>query len=76
MGATKVVSLVFPKLTNGISLHVPIPNVSVVDLVVNIEKKWILVKDVKIVFRNVVDGPLKGILIVSDLPLVSMTYIV
>ncbi|VFQ60378.1 unnamed protein product [Cuscuta campestris] len=76
-GAAKAVSLVLPKLKgklNGIALRVPTPNVSVVDLVVNVEKKGATAEDVNEAFRKATRGPLKGILDVCDLPLVSSDF--
>lgn len=76
-GAAKAVSLVLPQLKgklNGIALRVPTPNVSVVDLVVNIEKKGVSAEDVNAAFRNAANGPLKGILAVCDVPLVSVDF--
>ncbi|KAF2310247.1 hypothetical protein GH714_007401 [Hevea brasiliensis] len=76
-GAAKAVSLVLPQLKgklNGIALRVPTPNVSVVDLVVNVEKKGITAEDVNAAFRKAAEGPLKGILDVCDVPLVSADF--
>ncbi|GKV33436.1 hypothetical protein SLEP1_g41953 [Rubroshorea leprosula] len=76
-GAAKAVSLVLPQLKgklNGIALRVPTPNVSVVDLVVNVEKKGITAEDVNAAFRKVAEGPLKGILAVCDVLLVSVDF--
>ncbi|GMP44447.1 hypothetical protein CsSME_00013371 [Camellia sinensis var. sinensis] len=76
-GAAKAVSLVLPQLKgklNGIALRVPTPNVSVVDLVVNVEKKGISAEDVNAAFRKAADRPLKGILAVFDAPLVSVDF--
>ncbi|KAH7287665.1 hypothetical protein KP509_32G068400 [Ceratopteris richardii] len=76
-GAAKAVSLVLPQLKgklNGIALRVPTPNVSVVDLVVNVAKKGITAEDVNNAFRKAADGPLKGILAVCDVPLVSVDF--
>ncbi|XP_044474719.1 glyceraldehyde-3-phosphate dehydrogenase B, chloroplastic isoform X1 [Mangifera indica] len=76
-GAAKAVSLVLPQLKgklNGIALRVPTPNVSVVDLVVNVEKKGMTAEDVNAAFRKAADGPLKGILAVCDVPLVSVDF--
>ncbi|GLU00074.1 hypothetical protein SLE2022_174680 [Rubroshorea leprosula] len=76
-GAAKAVSLVLPQLKgklNGIALRVPTPNVSVVDLVVNVEKKGITAEDVNAAFRKAAEGPLKGILAVCDVPLVSVDF--
>ena len=76
-GAAKAVSLVLPQLAgklNGIALRVPTPNVSVVDLVINVEKKGLTAEDVNNAFRKYADGPMKGVLAVSDKPLVSIDY--
>ncbi|KAF6154323.1 hypothetical protein GIB67_026779 [Kingdonia uniflora] len=76
-GAAKAVSLVLPQLKgklNGIALRVPTPNVSVVDLVVNVEKKGLTAEDVNAAFRKAANGPLKGILAVCDEPLVSVDF--
>ncbi|KAK4387823.1 Glyceraldehyde-3-phosphate dehydrogenase B, chloroplastic [Sesamum angolense] len=76
-GAAKAVSLVLPQLKgklNGIALRVPTPNVSVVDLVVNVEKKGITAEDVNAAFRKAADGPLAGVLAVCDVPLVSVDF--
>lgn len=76
-GAAKAVSLVLPQLKgklNGIALRVPTPNVSVVDLVVNVAKKGISAEDVNTAFRKAAEGPLQGILAVCDVPLVSVDF--
>ncbi|KAL9244088.1 hypothetical protein vseg_017897 [Gypsophila vaccaria] len=76
-GAAKAVSLVLPQLKgklNGIALRVPTPNVSVVDLVVNVEKKGLTAEDVNNAFRKAAAGPLKGVLEVCDIPLVSVDF--
>ncbi|MBE9179186.1 type I glyceraldehyde-3-phosphate dehydrogenase [Oculatella sp. LEGE 06141] len=75
-GAAKAVALVLPALSgklNGIALRVPTPNVSVVDLVVQVEKPTIT-EQVNDALRSAAEGPLKGILAYSDLPLVSCDY--
>ena len=51
----------------------PTPNVSVVDLVVQVEKKTVA-EEVNETFRQAANGELKGILGVSDEPLVSIDY--
>ncbi|KAJ0570133.1 putative oxidoreductase [Helianthus annuus] len=76
-GAAKAVSLVLPQLKgklNGIALRVPTPNVSVVDLVVNVAKKGLTADDVNAAFRKAAEGPLNGILAVCDEPLVSVDF--
>ena len=76
-GAAKAVSLVLPQLAgklNGIALRVPTPNVSVVDLVVNTEKKGMTAEDVNETFRKAAAGPMDGVLAVCDSPLVSVDF--
>ncbi|CAL9185039.1 unnamed protein product [Musa hybrid cultivar] len=75
-GAAKAVALVLPSLKgklNGIALRVPTPNVSVVDLVVQVSKKT-LAEEVNAAFRNAAEKELKGILSVCDEPLVSVDF--
>jgi len=75
-GAAKAVALVLPQLKgklNGIALRVPTPNVSVVDLVVQTSKK-VTADEVNATFREAANGKLKGILAVSDEPLVSIDF--
>ncbi|HBB35106.1 MAG TPA: type I glyceraldehyde-3-phosphate dehydrogenase [Cyanobacteria bacterium UBA8803] len=75
-GAAKAVALVIPELKgklNGIALRVPTPNVSVVDLVAQVEKSTIA-EQVNEVLKEAAEGSLKGILEYSDLPLVSCDY--
>jgi glyceraldehyde-3-phosphate dehydrogenase (NAD(P)) len=75
-GAAKAVALVIPELKgklNGIAFRVPTPNVSIVDLVVQVEKLT-LVEEVNLALKEAADGAMKGILEYSDLPLVSSDY--
>lgn len=75
-GAAKAVSLVLPELKgklNGMSMRVPTPNVSVTDLVVELEKN-VTVEDVNAALKEAAQGPLKGIMNYSDEPLVSSDY--
>ncbi len=75
-GAAKAVALVLPELKgklNGIALRVPTPNVSVVDLVVQVEKSTIK-EQVNDALKAAAEGPLKGILQYNDLPLVSSDF--
>jgi glyceraldehyde-3-phosphate dehydrogenase (NAD(P)) len=75
-GAAKAVSLVLPELKgklNGIALRVPTPNVSVVDLVVNVEKKT-FTEEVNSVLKAAAQGPMKGILDFCELQLVSSDF--
>ncbi|KAJ7541367.1 hypothetical protein O6H91_10G056600 [Diphasiastrum complanatum] len=75
-GAAKAVALVLPKLKgklNGIALRVPTPNVSVVDLVVQVEKKS-FAEEINAAFREAASKELTGILAVCDEPLVSVDF--
>ncbi|MBJ7899448.1 MAG: type I glyceraldehyde-3-phosphate dehydrogenase [Cyanobacteria bacterium RI_101] len=75
-GAAKAVALVIPELKgklNGIALRVPTPNVSVVDLVVQVEKGAIA-EQVNAVLKEAAETHLKGILEYTDLPLVSSDF--
>ena len=76
-GAAKAVGLVIPELNGkltGVSLRVPVPTGSVVDLAVNL-KKEVTVADINAVMKTAADGPLKGILCYSEDPLVSSDII-
>merc|ERR1711990_150495 len=69
-------ALVLPELKgklNGIALRVPTPNVSVVDLVVQVEKRT-FAEEVNAAFREACAGPMNGVLAISDEPLVSVDY--
>ncbi len=69
-------ALVLPELKgklNGIALRVPTPNVSVVDLVVQVEKSTIA-EQVNQVIKEASEKEMKGILAYNDLPLVSCDY--
>ncbi|HLR43500.1 MAG TPA: glyceraldehyde-3-phosphate dehydrogenase [Pseudogracilibacillus sp.] len=75
-GAAKALGEVLPHLNgklHGMALRVPTPNVSLVDLVVDVNKD-VTVEDVNNAFKNVVDGDLKGIVAYNELPLVSIDY--
>lgn len=75
-GAAKAVALVLPELKgklNGVALRVPTPNVSMVDLVAQVEKPT-FAEEVNQVLKEAAEGSLKGILEYSDLPLVSSDY--
>ena len=75
-GAAKAVSLVLPETKgklNGFSLRVPVPAVSVVDLVAVLPRK---VTELEVIeaFKRAAAGPLGKFLGVSDEPLVSSDY--
>jgi glyceraldehyde 3-phosphate dehydrogenase len=75
-GAAVAVGEVMPELKgrlDGISLRVPTPNVSVVDLNAIVERKT-TAEEVNDAFREAAKGALKGILAVSDDPLVSIDF--
>jgi glyceraldehyde 3-phosphate dehydrogenase len=76
-GATKALGDVIPSLKgklDGMAFRVPTPDVSLIDLVVNLEKKA-SVDEVNESFRRASVGPMKGILGYSDEPLVSADYV-
>jgi glyceraldehyde 3-phosphate dehydrogenase len=76
-GAAKAVSLVLPALAgrlNGLAIRVPTPNVSLVDVVVNVEKAGITASDVNAALKAAAEGELKGILGYCELPLVSSDF--
>jgi len=76
-GAAKATSLVIPELKgrmDGVSLRVPTPDVSLVDLTCVVERATTK-EDVNAAFRDAAGGALRGILDVSDEPLVSTDYI-
>jgi glyceraldehyde 3-phosphate dehydrogenase (phosphorylating) len=77
-GAAKATGLVIPEVKgkiDGISLRVPTPDVSIVELVADVEKST-TVQAVNAAFKQAAaSGPLKGILETSDEPLVSHDYI-
>ena len=76
-GAAKAVGLVLPELQgklNGLAIRVPTPDVSIVDLVVNVEKSGVTVADVNNALKAAAHGDLKGILGVCEEPLVSIDF--
>jgi glyceraldehyde 3-phosphate dehydrogenase len=75
-GAAKALSLVIPELKgklNGGAMRVPTPTVSIVDLVVNTDKA-VTIEAANAAFQAAADGRMKGILGVSNEPLVSVDY--
>jgi glyceraldehyde 3-phosphate dehydrogenase len=76
-GAAKALGLVIPELNgklNGFSLRVPTPNVSVIDLVVDL-KKTVTAEEVNAVFREASEKEMKGIIQYCELPLVSSDFV-
>jgi glyceraldehyde 3-phosphate dehydrogenase len=75
-GAARAVGLVLPELKgklDGIAIRVPVPNVSIIDLNAVVRTST-TAEAVNQAFRDAAAGPLKGILDVSDEPLVSRDY--
>jgi glyceraldehyde 3-phosphate dehydrogenase len=75
-GAAKAVALVLPELKgkfDGISVRVPTPNVSLVDVVINVEKET-SAEEVNRAFKDAANEELRGILAFSEEPLVSVDY--
>jgi glyceraldehyde 3-phosphate dehydrogenase len=75
-GAAKALGLVIPELAgkvDGFSLRVPTPTVSVVDFTADVRRPT-SIAEVNDAFRVAAEGPLKGILGVSDEPLVSSDF--
>ena len=76
-GAAKAVSMVIPALAgklDGMAVRVPTPNVSLVDLVVEVEKPT-TVAEVNAVLKAAASGPEGGAMGYTEVPLVSMDYI-
>ncbi len=76
-GAAKAVGLALPMLNgklNGMALRVPIPDVSIVDLVA-ILKKEASAEEINAALKKAAEGPLKGVLAYSEEPLVSSDLI-
>lgn len=75
-GAAKAVGLVIPELKgriDGFSVRVPTPNVSLVDFVA-VLKRTAEAEEINAAFKSAAEGPLKGILGVTDEPLVSVDF--
>jgi len=75
-GAAKAVALVLPELKgklNGMAMRVPTPNVSIVDLVAELDKE-VSVEEINKTLKEAAEGELKGILGYSEEPLVSRDY--
>ncbi|MBK8480349.1 MAG: type I glyceraldehyde-3-phosphate dehydrogenase [Proteobacteria bacterium] len=75
-GAAKAIGLVLPELAgklDGIAVRVPTPDVSLVDLTVNLAKATTK-EEINAALRTAAAGSLKGILAAVDEPLVSIDY--
>ncbi len=76
-GEARAVTLVIPELKgklDGMAIRVPIPDVSVVDLVAELEKET-TGEEVNAALRRAARGKLRGILDVCDEPLVSVDFL-
>ena len=72
-GAARAIGLVLPQLKgklDGFAMRVPVPDGSVVDLVLTLEKEA-TVEDINLAMKQAADGPLAGILKYTDEPIVS-----
>ncbi|WP_224823523.1 type I glyceraldehyde-3-phosphate dehydrogenase [Cognatishimia sp. MH4019] len=75
-GAAKAVGLVLPELDgklDGVAVRVPTPNVSVVDMTFEASRET-SVEEINAAIQAAADGPLKGVLGVTDEKLVSMDF--
>ena len=75
-GAAKAVSLVLPELKgklDGMAMRVPVPAVSVVDLVCEFEKE-VTAEEVNAAIKTAAEGKMKGILQYMDEPCVSVDF--
>lgn len=75
-GAAKAVGLVLPELAgklDGTAIRVPVPNVSMIDFKF-VPKRQTSVEEVNAAMIKAARGPLKGILDINDLPLVSSDF--
>jgi glyceraldehyde 3-phosphate dehydrogenase len=75
-GAAKAVSLVIPDLKgkfDGIAVRVPTPNVSLVDVVMELEKET-STEEVNTALKDAANEELRGILAFSEEPLVSIDF--
>ncbi|HUT53269.1 MAG TPA: type I glyceraldehyde-3-phosphate dehydrogenase [bacterium] len=75
-GAAKAIGLVLPELNgklSGLSIRVPTPNVSLVDLVTEVEKGT-TVEEVNAALKKAAEGELKGILAYTEEELVSSDF--
>ncbi len=75
-GAAKATTTVIPDLKgkfDGMAIRVPTPTVSLVDMVVLVEKE-VTAEEVKSALTKAAEGELKGLLEVTNEPLVSMDF--
>ena len=72
-GAAKAIGLVLPELNgklDGFALRVPVPTGSITDLTL-VSKKTVTVEQINAAYKNAAEGPLKGILMYTEDPIVS-----
>lgn len=75
-GAAKLVGRIIPEVAgkmDGYALRVPIPTVSVTDIVLQTEKD-VTIEEVNAALKEAAEGPMKGILGYCEEPLVSVDY--
>jgi glyceraldehyde 3-phosphate dehydrogenase len=75
-GAAKAIGEVIPEMKgklDGLAIRVPTPNVSLVDLVVNVSKTTTK-EEINNAFRKYAEGPMKGILCAVEEELVSCDF--
>jgi len=75
-GAARAVGEVLPELKgrlDGSAIRVPTPNVSMIDLKCVLDKN-VAEDDVNAAMKQAADGPLKGVLAINELPLVSIDF--
>ncbi len=75
-GAARAVGLVLPELAgklDGTAIRVPTPNVSLIDLTFTAKRKT-TIEEVNKAIQKAADGKLKGILVASDFPAVSIDF--
>mgnify|MGYP000253419087 CR=1 FL=1 len=76
-GAAKAIALVMPQLKgklNGYAMRVPTPDVSIVDLTVNL-KKDVTVEEINTAFNNAAEGHFKGLIEIDNDKRVSSDFI-
>jgi len=76
-GAAKAIALVMPKLKgklNGYAMRVPTPDVSVVDLTVNLSKD-VTVEEINAVFNTAAAGSFKGLIEIDNDKRVSSDFV-
>lgn len=76
-GAAKAIGIVIPSMKgklNGLSIRVPTPDVSLVDLVCEVNRDTITAEEVNAALKKASEGEMKGILGYTDEPLVSCDF--